>query len=163
MGEADGTSYEGTATMFTKPEGWRLRMKRSALLVVVLAIGLALGLTGGWIASGDAQTKALPTPAVPPPPSTGQEPWSHAHASTITPTLRVQSSMFFHDVLRTGGEPNGRARVWWQCVGSAVQFFHPRLRPALARAPGYGYCPFCPCGYPLVLFPGVAHSSLVHY
>src|SRR5215831_5052328 len=101
-------------------------------------------------------------PAVPPPPSTGQEPWSHAHASTITPPLRVQSSLFFHDVLRTGGEPNGRARVWWQCVGSAVQFFHPRLRPALARAPGDGYRPFCPCGSPLVLFPGVAHASLVH-
>jgi serine protease Do len=44
-------------------------MKRSALLVVVLAIGLALGLTGGLIASGDAQMKATPTPAVTPPPA----------------------------------------------------------------------------------------------
>src|SRR4029450_54483 len=42
-------------------------------------------------------------PAVPPPPSTVQEPWSSAHASTITLTLRVQSLMFFHDLL-----PHGR-------------------------------------------------------
>jgi serine protease Do len=41
-------------------------MKRSALLAVVLALGVGLGLSGGWLASGHAQPKAGPTPAPPP-------------------------------------------------------------------------------------------------
>src|SRR6266567_5632604 len=55
----------------------------------------------------------------------------------------------------TGGYANGRARFWWKCVGSAVQFLHPRIRPALTGTPGHGYCPFCPCWHPLVLSSGV--------
>jgi serine protease Do len=43
-------------------------MKKSAQLTVVLALGLSLGLMGGWIASGHAQQKPGPTPAVTAPP-----------------------------------------------------------------------------------------------
>jgi serine protease Do len=41
-------------------------MKRSALLAMVLALGVGLGLSGGWLTSGHAQPKAAPTPAPPP-------------------------------------------------------------------------------------------------
>src|SRR5712691_5728956 len=64
---------------------------------------------------------------------------------------------------RTGGYANGRARLWWKCFGSTVQFLHPRIRPALTRTPCHGYYPFCPCWHPLVLSPGVDHSPLVNY
>jgi serine protease Do len=43
-------------------------MKKSAQVAVVLALGLSLGLMGGWIASGHAQQKPGPTPAVTAPP-----------------------------------------------------------------------------------------------
>src|SRR5262249_43032877 len=54
---------------------------------------------------------------------------------------------------RTGGESNGRARLSWECVGSTVQFLHSRLRPALARTPGHGFCLAMKAvrGYPVVL------------
>jgi serine protease Do len=38
-------------------------MKRSATLAVVLAIGIGLGLTGGWLSAGHAQSKAPPQAA----------------------------------------------------------------------------------------------------
>src|SRR5688572_9005134 len=70
MGGADGTSYEGRnlSHHVTTPGGVDSRMKKSAQVAVVLALGLILGLTGGWIASGHAQQKPGPTPAVTAPP-----------------------------------------------------------------------------------------------
>src|SRR5688572_28502126 len=59
----------------------------------------------------------------------------------------VSSTTSYH----TGGYANGRARFWWQCVDSAVQFLHPRIRPACARTSGHGSCPICPCWHPVVL------------
>jgi serine protease Do len=66
-------------------------MKRSAMLAVVLATGLGLGLTGGWLTSGhaqtkNAQTKAAPTPA--PPPSAAAHTGSFAKlAETVKPAV----------------------------------------------------------------------------
>ena len=45
-------------------------MKRSAVLAMVLAVGMGLGLTGGWLTSGHAQSKAGPATTAPPPAAT---------------------------------------------------------------------------------------------
>ena len=90
MAQAGGTSYGGNGPCETSPhrKGLETRMKRSALLAGVLALGLGLGLTGGWIASGQAQPKAAPAPAVTPPPSAAAATGSFAKlAEAVKPAV----------------------------------------------------------------------------
>src|SRR5512134_1339555 len=70
MAGDDGTSYEGYPYVMLE-SGGTPGMNRSSLVAVVLA--LALGISGGWLASGHAQPKAAPpgTAPVAAAPSTG--------------------------------------------------------------------------------------------
>src|SRR5437762_13899159 len=69
MDEADGTSYEGQhSAQPTNGGRCKTHMKRSALSASIVALGLAVGLTGGWLATGQAQPKPAPSPAVTAPP-----------------------------------------------------------------------------------------------
>src|SRR5437763_14523552 len=90
MDEADGTSYEGQhSAQPTNGGRCKTHMKRSALSASILALGLAVGLTGGWLATGQAQPKPAPSQAVTaPPPRAAAEKGSFAKlAEAVKPAV----------------------------------------------------------------------------
>src|ERR1051326_6160949 len=89
MTEAGGTSYEGQDSTQPTKGGRCTRMKRSALSASILALGLAVGLTGGWLATGQAQPKPAPSQALTaPPPRAAAETGSFAKlAEAVKPAV----------------------------------------------------------------------------
>src|SRR5512145_2818616 len=90
MNRLGGTSYGRHALSRPTLRRCHTRMKRSARLAGVLTLGLALGLTGGWLVSSHAQA---PPPSPRPAPAAAANTGSFARlAEAVKPAVINVSS-----------------------------------------------------------------------